>query len=200
MKKQAERKIVKPVSLIAIAMIGLCAWSGALFLFITKIHDEKSKAILQTTLPTTVSPVPTIIQSKNGWNIYRYPDKKKPFRFEYPSDWQVKTSHERGDMPTVELHYKKNKQEYNISINTWRAAEYYGDNVYSKDEKRNYNQMHVIITTIYENTDSVGAVAYFEDFDTRKDPIQTISIDLIRGGDAKVLRVFEHILSSVRYE
>lgn len=185
MKTNQQKQFSSPVLLIGVALIGLLSWIFTIFLITTKMSWERE-----------MTPIAT---QREGWRVYQF-DAKKKFSFEYPANGKIKIENKFDDIPTITMSAVKDGKEYAIIINAWHAKEYRGEFVTAKEEKRQYGNQLVTIKTIYFKNKPIEIVAIFESFASPRDAIQTISMDLSGNDTSYALRIFNHLLSSLKYE
>jgi hypothetical protein len=180
-----KSEISRPLSLIAVALIGLLFWVFGVMWFTERVQS-------QATDTTTSS-------SDEAWDVYHYRGKKT-LSFDYPKTWDVQTEKEIDDVPLITLSFQQNGKSYHMSINNPHTKEYRGAGYFSVDESRQYGSKSVLIKTLYFQNEPIEIVAVFTKFNPKTDSVQTVNLELPPKDTAFSLSVFDHVLTSLQYK
>lgn len=171
-----------------------------LIFFLVCIFSIKHILNVKNTKHEINNVVPTISPSnEEGWEIFIYPDDKKGFSFEFPSTWDVKMEEISNDLPTIIFTYKENSENYTFSINGNNIGEYYGNTITSLDETKVYAGRKTNLKTLYKKGIPFAVVVYFDNFDSKKDGVMIINMELPSTNHEKYQMILERILSSFKF-
>lgn len=142
---------------------------------------------------------PTILPSSTeGWKIFISPDVDRKFSFEFPSEWEIKEVKVTNELPILDLEYTEDSKIYTFSINKDVIGEYYGQKYSSSDEIKIYSGRRIGIKKLYSNGVLFSIAAFLEDFDSDKDAINIINMEIPPQNAKKYEMLLGEILSSLK--